>query len=583
MRLLASCLSFVTALATASAGVLIGTLPTEAHGVSGVLYVHDDVTLSIEQFYYDGYAPAAYPYFYSKGNVPNNAGGGIKISDLLTMRYTGQTLTLTMPSPYTVYNIGWFTIWCEAARQLFTRIQFPDSLPNFNPSTATPTALSFNTSQNCMSLDSSTNLQWTVYNTSVTYTLCGCVDATTTAIEYIGFGLSGSNSVTLMLGADPTITWVDNVGVAHAEDYYLSSYVQCRDGAGACPDVATSGGGCKNNVFNISGSRSNGVQCVTYSRPFDSNDSECDSIIDPSQPQYVVWGVGGLGETAFKHFRRAQATMSPFALSTSSTCQTSLTCTACKPFGATKIVALENKTFVARIGPSGADRGYIAITGQPGWGISWYINDTLVPELVVQRGQTYTFIVEGGNNASTTALYHPFYITNSPSGGRLQNTPLQQASEVVYAGFQGNSTPTGVGRYCEYAENPLAENLRTSCGAFEDYFKALNVSCSAGESGVVIWTPDETTPDTVYYQCATHLNIGWKITVTNPDSDNFVAKVVAAVVVPVLAVALLIAVSVVVGVAVWRLRCRGKNVLRLGGEKSGYVHYKENNAVNAYM
>ena len=39
------------------AGVLIGTLPTEAHGVSGILYVHDDVTLLIEQFYYDGYAP----------------------------------------------------------------------------------------------------------------------------------------------------------------------------------------------------------------------------------------------------------------------------------------------------------------------------------------------------------------------------------------------------------------------------------------------------------------------------------------------------------------------------------------------
>ena len=32
--------------------------------------------------------------------------------------------------------------------------------------------------------------------------------------------------MTLMLGADPTITWVDNVGVAHAEDYYLSGYVQ---------------------------------------------------------------------------------------------------------------------------------------------------------------------------------------------------------------------------------------------------------------------------------------------------------------------------------------------------------------------
>ncbi len=37
-------------------------------------------------------------------------------------------------------------------------------------------------------------------------------------------------------------------------------------------------------------------------------DSECDSDIDPSNTeQYVVWGVGGLGETAFKHFLRASS------------------------------------------------------------------------------------------------------------------------------------------------------------------------------------------------------------------------------------------------------------------------------------
>ena len=90
--------------------------------------------------------------------------------------------------------------------------------------------------------------------------------------------------------------------------------------------MVIAGGGCKDNVFNISGSRSNGVQCVTYSRPLvtsklrcflkynlyqaskylHTDDSLCDSTINPSQPQYVVWGVGGLGETAFKHFKRAQ-------------------------------------------------------------------------------------------------------------------------------------------------------------------------------------------------------------------------------------------------------------------------------------
>ena len=45
-------------------------------------------------------------------------------------------------------------------------------------------------------------------------------------IQYLGFGLSGSNSATSMFRADATITWVDENGVAQAQDYYLSNYVQ---------------------------------------------------------------------------------------------------------------------------------------------------------------------------------------------------------------------------------------------------------------------------------------------------------------------------------------------------------------------
>lgn len=39
---------------------------------------------------------------------------------------------------------------------------------------------------------------------------------------------------------------------------------------------------------------------------FPSPADRCDRAIDPSnQNQYIVWGIGGLGETAFKHFARA--------------------------------------------------------------------------------------------------------------------------------------------------------------------------------------------------------------------------------------------------------------------------------------
>jgi len=55
--------------------------------------------------------------------------------------------------------------------------------------------------------------------------------------------------------------------------------------------------------------------------------------------------------------------------------------------------------------------------GHVGWGISWYINGLLIPEINVVRGQTYTFVVEGGLDTEIPAKYHPFYITDDPVGG----------------------------------------------------------------------------------------------------------------------------------------------------------------------
>lgn len=59
----------------------------------------------------------------------------------------------------------------------------------------------------------------------------------------------------------------------------------------------------------------------------------------------------------------------------------------------------------------------IYILGHVGWGISWYINGLLIPEINVVRGKTYTFVVESGNDPDIPAKYHPFYITDDPVGG----------------------------------------------------------------------------------------------------------------------------------------------------------------------
>lgn len=73
--------------------------------------------------------------------------------------------------------------------------------------------------------------------------------------------------------------------------------------------------------------------------------------------------------------------------------------------------------FYAQMGPTGGKQGYSAITGHVGWGISWYINGLLIPEITVVRGKKYTFVVEGGSDPDVPARYHPFYITNDPVGG----------------------------------------------------------------------------------------------------------------------------------------------------------------------
>lgn len=166
-----------------------------------------------------------------------------------------------------------------------------------------------------------------------------------------------------------------------------------------------------------------------------------------------------------------------------------------------RYIKLEN-TIRAVIGPTGGKRGYTPITGNPSWGIAWYLNDLLIPEVTVERGQTYTFLVEGGNSESNPAKYHPFYITNSPEGGFGQLREAKQKVETIFAGVRYDEDnypkPTAVGRYCEYEHKTIdhSDTIET----FEDYMKTLTLKCEPGEPAMLNWTVTDDTPDLVYYQ-----------------------------------------------------------------------------------
>ncbi|XP_017874479.1 PREDICTED: protein Skeletor, isoforms B/C [Drosophila arizonae] len=183
----------------------------------------------------------------------------------------------------------------------------------------------------------------------------------------------------------------------------------------------------------------------------------------------------------------------------------------------------EDGVFYAQMGPTGGKHGYPAITGHVGWGISWYINGLLIPEIHVVRGKTYTFVVEGGNNPDIPAKYHPFYISDDPVGGYEHKREEEKKAVRIFAGVHrsrsGQVTPTGVGRLCNWTpdvDGPPADDYQS----FGAYQRTLTLKCDAGEPGVISWKPDRNTPDTVYYHCFTHRYLGWKIHV-HDSCDSF--------------------------------------------------------------
>lgn len=73
-------------------------------------------------------------------------------------------------------------------------------------------------------------------------------------------------------------------------------------------------------------------------------------------------------------------------------------------------------------------------------------------------------------------------------------------------------TPTGIGRLCNWTPNPEGPSA-DEFASFGAYQRTLSLKCDEGNPGVITWTPDENTPDTVYYQCFTHRYLGWRINV----------------------------------------------------------------------
>lgn len=354
--------------------------------------------------------------------------------------------------------------------------------------------------------------------------------------QYMAFGLSGDRRRSQMVEGDVTVTWMDHrTGRGYAEDYYLDAKSQCAGKRGACPDRKIKPG--TNNVRLLNSAVINDFTMLTFRQPLHAKD-KYDKEIYTNQSQPVIWAVGPVnsqGEVSYHRKRLRDDLSLDFGRIPQWNCPI-----AGKPAPQTQrqpkkqpptpppapesddpwfIPAIqcyepEDGVFFAQIGPTGGNNGYSAITGHVGWGISWYINGLLIPEIHVVRGKTYTFVVEGGENRDFPAGYHPFYITDDPEGGYEFKSKAERRKSQVFAGVKrsrGRSEPTAIGRLCEWKEDTRKpSHFFNSFGAYQ---RSLSLNCEEGQPGILQWTPDRNTPDLVYYQCYTHRFLGWKIKV----------------------------------------------------------------------
>ncbi|XP_045532789.1 protein Skeletor, isoforms D/E isoform X1 [Pieris brassicae] len=530
------------------------------HGVSSdPIVVVDAQTLLIPNFSYDGEAPDA-KFWVGRGDKPSPE--GIRIPDengkeTPLRKYDKKTIVLTLPGELTVFDIGHFAIWCEAFTVNFAHVTLPRAVLSNVPPSLKMLGVSPQSKLNCEVLydDLAFEVRWAVAGDSVVIQLVAKLEDG----EYMSFGISGHPEKSQMIGGDVGVTWIDKETLkGYADDYFLEAKSQCAGRHGSCPDVVFEPH--TGSIRLLNAALVNGYSIVTYQRPLRASD-KLDLPIFTNASQPIIWAIGPINSKGqvsyhqyftkgdkFLEFGRAplwncpmpegEEDGSPQLASPTTRLQEPDRETSSQavikpnpvppPASVAKSVPWEipgiecyeppDGVFYAQMGPTGGKQGYSAITGHVGWGISWYINGLLIPELTLVRGKKYTFVVEGGSNSAEPARFHPFYITNDPVGGYFHKNDAEKKGVEIYAGVRrtrsGDLIPTGVGRLCNWtpdSEGPSADEY-PSFGAYQ---RSLTLVCEEGNPGVVTWIPDKSTPDTVYYQCFTHRHLGWKINIVD--------------------------------------------------------------------
>ncbi|XP_028157602.1 protein Skeletor, isoforms B/C isoform X2 [Ostrinia furnacalis] len=508
-----------------------------AHGLrSGNISVLDAKTFYIPNLHYDGAGPDAY-FWVGNGTEPSPFGTKVpnEMGSLHPLRgYQGEDIEIQLPGKLTAHDVDWLAVWCVEYRHNFGHVYIPKDLDVppalgqtkitpawwYNPTSSTTSQTPYSAANNCKEiLDKRLQIRWEIQGDHVQITLA----ARLRKDQYMAFGISGAEGKPAMLGADVVVAfWNSKTNKPEAVDYTISHLAQCDGSQGVCPDARVGG---SNDAVLVSGNQKSGVTTITYRRPLAAKDYAKDKEVMTTRSQSVIAAFGPLNTRSeanahsFMDTTRIDVQLDFGAMNDNTCIGLAEIAPDGPPAWPARVIAGASN-FSARIGPTGGVRGYTPLTGHPSWGIAWYINDQLIPEIYVERGKTYTFIVEGGDDRTNPAKFHPFYISDSSEGGFGQKKEEERRKQRVFAGVaydnEGYPYPTAVGRYCEWTHKTIDQSAVTE--TFEDYMKTLQLECNDGEPAVLNWTVAHETPDLVYYQCYTHNNLGWKIHVVDPGT-----------------------------------------------------------------
>lgn len=551
---------------------------------SAPITIVDAQTFLVPEFHYDGLGPAGYFWLTRSSSGLGPAGLRLKDENGSwnpLKKYQGETVVISLPDEMTIYDFDFFGVWCTEFQVNFGQTHIPQTAKV--PPSPKMLGIKPENKLNCEILydDLGFEIRWVLDGDDIVMQLVGKIEPNEYMAFGLGKDDSKSdmnNADAVVAWVDR------QTGQVHATDYFLGSKAQCVNDPkhGSCPDTKLQGGG--DSLTLLHGAIVNGYSMVTFKRPQLGVDELYDQHVYSDGRQSVIWAIGTLNaekEVGYHRLRTKSNMFIDFARNPQWNCpipdlnasmHTNLPITSASqldqtvvsaagggaaaaseaatseeppmvaqqtpaigqqqastrpstgdepgPWFIPSVVCPTDRTFYAQIGPTGGRRGVAGLTGRASWGVSWYINGLMIPELVMERGQAYRFVVEGGNDKTSLSRRHPLYLTDSPEGGFNYKTDDERMKERIFAGValrpsDGQFVPTAEGRLCEWKPTNQTKSNPDLYATFSAYQRSLRLDCLPGQASILKFVPDANTPDQIYYQCYTNRFMGWRIKVVD--------------------------------------------------------------------